>query len=54
MGYYVATWGGGVYTSVAWYATRPEAERHVASLKARGLWSGKPPKVVGRDDPWPS
>lgn len=44
-GCYVMTYGGGRYTSVAWYATREEAQSHVDRLKAAGSWSGKPPKV---------
>lgn len=44
-GFYVMKWGGGRYTSVAWYATREEAEREVARIEMTGAWSGRPPKV---------
>jgi hypothetical protein len=50
-GYHVMTWGGGRYTSIGWYATRQEAEREVARIKASGRWSGMPPKVEAAGAP---
>ena len=44
-GYFVMLWGGGGYGSVAWFKERWQAEQEVSRLKARGLWSGMPPKV---------
>ena len=40
-GYYVMTYGGGRYTSVAWFPTKAEAERCASQLS----WSGLPNKV---------
>lgn len=45
-GFYVETFGGGRYTSVAWYPTKPEAEEHLKKLKDSGRWSGKPPRIT--------
>lgn len=45
-GFYVETWGGGRYTSIAWYIDRLEAEKHVARLKMLGMWAGMPPRVA--------
>jgi len=44
-GFYVMTYGGGRYTSVAWFPTREEAQAEVDRIKMRGAWSGMPPKV---------
>jgi len=44
-GYCVMKWGGGRYTSVAWYLRRDEAEAEVARILRAGAWSGMPPKV---------
>ena len=40
-GYYVLAYGGGRYTSVAFYATKAEAERCAAGLD----WRGMPNKI---------
>jgi len=48
-GYYVETWGGGRYTSIAWFKEREEAERMVAWRMQAGLWSGMPPRVTPDD-----
>lgn len=44
-GYYVMKWGGGKYTSVAWYAKKSEAEKELGRIIALGAWSGMPPKI---------
>lgn len=44
-GFYVMTFGGGQYQSVAWYSEKDKADKHVARIKAMGSWSGMPPKV---------
>jgi len=44
-GFYVMTFGGGRYTSIAWYPNRAEAEAEAARRRHSGLWSGKPPIV---------
>jgi len=44
-GYYVMKWGGGRYTSVAWYASRVDAQREVDRIVLVGAWSGKVPYV---------
>lgn len=44
-GFYVMTYGGGRYTSVAWYPTREGAQEHVDQLIRNGQWRGMPPKV---------
>lgn len=44
-GYYVMKWGGGRYTSVAWYATKVEAQKEVDHIKMVGAWRGMPPKI---------
>ena len=44
-GYYVMTWGGGRWTSVAWYAKREEATAEVERRIKNGSWAGEPPRV---------
>lgn len=44
-GFYVMSWGGGRYTSVAWYARREDADAEVKRRLVSGSWSGKPPRV---------
>jgi hypothetical protein len=44
-GWYVMTWGGGRYGSVAWYATREVAQGEVDRRMMGGAWQGMPPKV---------
>ena len=44
-GYYVMTFGGGRYGSIAWYPTKEQAEKEVARIKMTGAWSGMPPKI---------
>lgn len=45
-GYYVETFGGGRYTSIAWYPTLAEAEKEVARILMIGAWSGMPPRIT--------
>jgi hypothetical protein len=42
---YVMKYGGGRYTSVAWYPTHAEAQAECDRIKRAGSWSGMPPKV---------
>lgn len=42
---YVMTYGGGRYTSVAWFKTQAEAQKECERIKRVGAWSGMPPKV---------
>jgi hypothetical protein len=42
---YVMKYGGGRYTSVAWYPTHAEAQKHCDQLIRNGQWSGMPPRV---------
>lgn len=44
-GYYVCTWGGDTYTSVAWYKTRAEAEEDIRKRMLAGRWSGMRPII---------
>lgn len=44
-GYYVMTFGGGRYTSVAWFLRREEAEAERDRILRVGAWHGMPPKV---------
>ena len=44
-GYYVMKYGGGRYTSVAWYPTKAEAQKEVDHIMMIGAWSGKEPKI---------
>lgn len=44
-GFYVLQYGAERYTSIAWYATKHEAESHVRRLKDAGAWQGMPPKI---------
>lgn len=44
-GFYVMKYGGGRYGSVAWYATRSEAEAEVKRIMQKGAWYGMPPKI---------
>ena len=46
IGYYVMTFGGGRYTSIAWYAKKIDAEKELARILTRGAWSGIPPKIA--------
>lgn len=45
-GFYVETYGGGRYTSVAWYARREDAENEKNRRIMVGSWSGMPPRVT--------
>lgn len=45
MGYYVLKYGGGRYTSVAWYPLKTQAEAEARRIKLLGAWSGMPPKI---------
>lgn len=45
-GWYVETYGGGRYTSVAWYATAAGANLQCTKLRMSGMWSGMPPRVT--------
>lgn len=45
-GWHVETFGGGRYTSVAWYANASEANEHCMKLRMSGRWSGMPPRVT--------
>lgn len=45
MGYYVMTYGGGRYTSIAWHFRKEDAEAHVNHIIRIGYWSGEPPKI---------
>ncbi len=42
---YVMTYGGGRYTSVAWYPTQEQADAERLRILRVGAWSGAPPKV---------
>lgn len=42
---YVMTYGGGRYTSVAWFKAQAEAQAECDRIKRAGSWSGMPPKV---------
>lgn len=42
---YVMTYGGGRYTSVAWFKAHADAKRECERLIRLGLWSGRPPRV---------
>lgn len=42
-GYYVETYGGGQYTSIAYYANKAQAESHAKSIV---YWHGSPPRVT--------
>lgn len=44
-GFFVMTYGGGCYTSIAWYGTREAADSELARILARGAWSGMRPFV---------
>lgn len=45
-GWHVEKYGGGRYTSVAWYAKAADANEHVTKLRLSGQWSGMPPRVT--------
>jgi hypothetical protein len=49
IGYFVETYGGGRYGSVAFYGNRAEAEAEVARIMMLGAWSGMPPRVTETD-----
>ena len=42
---YLMTYGGGRYTSVAWFCAPADAERERLRILRSGAWSGMPPKV---------
>jgi len=44
-GYYVMTWMGGRYGSVAWYKEQSDANKECQRLLIMGYWSGMPPTV---------
>ena len=44
-GYYVLTFGGGVYTSIAWFKYKIQAEKERDRIISSGGWSGMPPKI---------
>ena len=45
-GYYVETYGGGRYTSIAWFNHKDAAEKEVRRILRVGAWSGMPPRVT--------
>jgi hypothetical protein len=45
-GYYVETYGGGRYGSIAWTKSKAEAEKEVQRILRVGAWSGMPPRVT--------
>jgi hypothetical protein len=45
MGFYVMKYGGGRYTSVAWYGKKIDAEKEVARILLVNAWAGMPPKI---------
>lgn len=45
-GWHVETYGGGRFTSVAWYSRAAEANLHCTKLRMSGMWSGMPPRVT--------
>lgn len=45
-GYYVETYGGGRFTSIAWCATYDQALKEVERIRMVGAWSGMPPKIT--------
>ena len=44
-GFFVMKWGGSGYGSVAWFATRKEAQKLVDWYLMTGYWQGMPPYV---------
>ena len=44
-GYYVMSWMGGRYGSVAWYKEQSDANKECQRLLIMGSWSGMPPTV---------
>lgn len=46
MGFYVEKFGGGRYTTVAWFLTKQEAEKERTRILMVGAWSGMPPRVT--------
>lgn len=44
-GWFVMKFGGGRYTSVAWFAQKENAENEVKRIVTVGCWSGMPPKI---------
>jgi len=45
-GYYIMQYGAERYTSVAWYATKQEAQKELDRMLTVGAWRGLPPKIV--------
>jgi hypothetical protein len=45
-GFHVETYGGGQYTSVAWYKDEEDAKKHVKDLTDTGRWNGMPPRIT--------
>jgi len=45
-GHHVETYGGGRYTSVAWYKKKADADAEAKRRHTSGSWSGMPPRVV--------
>ena len=45
-GYHVETYGGGKYTSIAWFADSASAYRERLRMISAGAWFGMPPRVT--------
>lgn len=45
-GYFIETYGGNRYTSIAWYKTLEEAEKERKRIVMIGAWSGMPPRIL--------
>lgn len=45
-GFHVETYGGGRYTSIAWFYKLEEARAEVNRIKMIGAWSGMPPRII--------
>jgi hypothetical protein len=45
-GWHVETYGGGVWTSVAWYSRAADAQAHRTKLIMSGRYAGMQPRVT--------
>lgn len=45
-GFAVQTYGGGVYTTVAWFKLETEANKEQQRILTSGCWFGMKPRVV--------
>lgn len=45
-GFYVEKYGGGRFTSVAWFSNYDDAAKEQRRLLDAGAWSGRPPRIV--------